>query len=182
MRLPLLPRPDCPIRVQHITGRLTGTVCAPAALLWWSDPRACVAEVIHLQSTRTTPCHSCSCIHYTCLLPLGLGTYSPKCVSIGVPVLAAGIPTVPPPHVVLVSLQHVLMSQLLCHSCYVTVALSQLLCHSCYVTVSALQKQQMCESQRKVVVHSGCRQQCAKSMLLLRGCGGIMPAHTSLGW
>ena len=34
-----------------------------------------------------------SFIHYTCLLSLGSGTYSPKCVSIRVPVLVAGIPT-----------------------------------------------------------------------------------------
>ncbi len=35
-----------------------------------------------------------SFIHYTCLLPLGSGTYSPKCVSTRVPVLAAGIPQI----------------------------------------------------------------------------------------
>ncbi len=38
--------------------------------------------------------------HYTCLLPLGSGTYSPGCVSVRVPVLAAGITTVPHPCVV----------------------------------------------------------------------------------
>ncbi len=34
------------------------------------------------------------------LLPLGSGRYSPKCVSIRVPVSAAGIPTVSHPYVV----------------------------------------------------------------------------------
>ncbi len=39
-------------------------------------------------------------VHYTCLLPLGPGTDSPECVSVRVPVLAAGIPTVPHPYMV----------------------------------------------------------------------------------
>ncbi len=35
--------------------------------------------------------------NHACLLALGSGTYSPECISIRVPVLAAGIPTVPMP-------------------------------------------------------------------------------------
>ncbi len=34
-----------------------------------------------------------SFIHYTCFSPPGSGMYSPECLSIGSPVLAAGIPT-----------------------------------------------------------------------------------------
>ncbi len=41
-----------------------------------------------------------SFIHHTRFLPLGSGTYSPECVSIRVPVLAAGIPAAPHPYVV----------------------------------------------------------------------------------
>ena len=46
-----------------------------------------------------------SFIHYTHLLPAGSGTYSPHFMSIGGPVLAAGIPTVPHPYVVSVNLE-----------------------------------------------------------------------------
>lgn len=48
MALPLFPSPYRPIRVQHVTIRVTAPIRTSAALLWRHDPGAGVPEMVHL--------------------------------------------------------------------------------------------------------------------------------------
>ncbi len=102
------------VRKRLLPDTQTKGVLCQAALSWTTDTKGGSPPLVNDHSSTSQRVSMAlisvpfilSFIHDRRFLPLGSGMYSPECVLLGVPVMAAGVPTVQCPSYVKTKLQH----------------------------------------------------------------------------